>query len=85
MKTNLILFRTGFLYVFFLSANTYCIARLWWLGIAVFGFLISFLWTVNVRRVVASTLPNRIAYAGGAMLGGLAGVFFTFIIKSLIL
>lgn len=84
MKANIQLFRTGFLYVFLLSANTYCIAKLWWAGIAVCGFLISFLWTVNVKRVAASTLHNRIAYAGGAMLGGLLGVAAIHFLKNII-
>ena len=68
------LFRTGFMYVFLLSANTYCIANLFWIGIAVFSFLISFLWTVNVKSVSVSTFKERLFYATGAMFGGIAGI-----------
>ncbi len=68
------LFITAFLQVAMVSANTYFISRIAWLGIAACGFGISYLWTVNVRKISASTTKERIAYASGAMLGGLAGV-----------
>jgi len=69
------LFITAFLQVFLVSANTYFISRLVWIGIAVCGFGISYIWTLNVKRISAGTLSERLAYAGGAMLGGLTGVF----------
>lgn len=68
------LFITAFLQVFLVSANTYFISRLVWVGIAACGFGISYIWTLNVKSISASTLPERMAYATGAMLGGLAGV-----------
>ena len=84
MKTNINLFKTGFLYVFLLSSNTFCIAKLYWIGIAIFGFLISFLWTVNVKKVTASTLQNRLYYAVGAMFGGICGVALINLLKTII-
>lgn len=68
------LFITAFMQVFMVSANTYFISRLVWLGIAACGFGISYLWTMNVKRISASTLTERLAYASGAMCGGLLGV-----------
>jgi len=68
------LFITAFLQVAMVSANTYFISRLAWIGIAACGFSISYLWTVNVRKISASTTRERLAYASGAMLGGLTGV-----------
>lgn len=68
------LFITAFLQVAMVSANTYFISRVAWLGIAACGFGISYLWTVNVKKISASTTRERIAYASGAMLGGLTGV-----------
>lgn len=68
------LFFTAFLQVFLVSANTYFISRVAWLGIAVCGFGISYLWTLNVKRISAGTLSERVIYASGAMLGGLLGV-----------
>lgn len=68
------LFITAFLQVAMVSANTYFISRVAWLGIAACGFGISYLWTVNVKKISASTTRERVAYASGAMLGGLTGV-----------
>lgn len=68
------LFITAFLQVAMVSANTYFISRVAWLGIAACGFGISYLWTVNVKKISASTTRERIAYASGAMFGGLTGV-----------
>ena len=68
------LFTTAFIQVFLVSANTYFIANLYWPGIAVAGFGISYLWTANVRKVVAGNMIARLVYATGAMMGGLTGV-----------
>jgi len=74
-RSNLLkLFVTAFLQVFLVSANTYFISRIAWLGIAACGFGISYLWTLNVRRISAGTHVERVVYATGAMLGGLMGV-----------
>jgi hypothetical protein len=75
------LFITAFLQVFLVSANTWFISRLFWPGIAMAGFGISYLWTVNVRKVTISTKADRFIYATGAMLGGLSGVFISQLIK----
>lgn len=76
------LFITAFMQVFLVSANTYFISRLVWIGIAACGFGISYIWTLNVKRISAGTLSERLAYATGAMLGGITGVILsTLIIK----
>lgn len=74
MGNKIRLFITAFLQVFMVSANTYFISRLVWVGIAACGFGISYIWTLNVKRISASNLWERMAYASGAMLGGLLGV-----------
>ncbi len=81
MRQLLIIFSTGFAQVFLVSANTYFISRTTWAGIAVCGFGISYLWTINVRRVSIGSLSEQITYATGAMLGGLTGVVIAKIIK----
>lgn len=68
------LFLTAFFQVFLVSANTYFISRVAWLGIAVCGFGISYLWTLNVKKISASSTLERFIYASGAMIGGLFGV-----------
>lgn len=57
-----------------MSGNTYFVSQLAWVGIAVCAFGISYVWTLNVKRISASTTAERLIYATGAMLGGLAGV-----------
>ena len=69
------LFITAFLQVFLVTANTYFVSRIAWLGIAACSFGISYIWTLNVKRISASSPIERIAYSTGAMAGGLLGVF----------
>ena len=81
MKKHFIIFLTGYAQVFLVSANTYFISRTTWIGIAVCGFGISYLWTINVRRVTIGTRTEQIIYSTGAMLGGLTGVVLARVIK----
>ena len=82
MKAAARLFGTAFLQVFFVSANTLFISRLYWPGMIVAGWMISFLWTLNVSGIRKDTWALRVSYSTGAMLGGLTGVFFANMIKS---
>lgn len=81
MKKHLIIFSTGFAQVFLVGANIYFISKTTWLGIGICGFGISYLWTINVRRVTIGTKTEQVIYATGAMLGGLAGVMMAKLIK----
>lgn len=69
------LFLTAFLQVLFVSANTYFLSQVNWIGVAICGYSISWLWTSNVRKVNVATRKERIVYSIGAMLGGLTGLF----------
>lgn len=69
------LFITAFLQVFFVSANTYFLARVNWIGVAVCGFFISWLWAGNVKRVSIGSKTERFIYSTGAMCGGLVGLY----------
>jgi len=71
------LFLTAFLQVLLVSANTYFISRTAWIGIAICGFGISYLWTLNVKKISASSTLERVVYASGAMIGGLVGVLIS--------
>lgn len=75
MKSKFSLFTTAFLQVFLVAANTYFISHLVWIGIAVAGFFISYIWTINVRKVNFGGKMDSFIYSLGAMFGGLAGVF----------
>ena len=81
MKKHMIIFSTGFAQVLLVSANTYFISRTTWMGIAVCGFGISYLWTINVRRVTIGTRAEQLVYSTGAMLGGLTGVMMAKMIR----
>lgn len=81
MKKLALIFITGFAQVFLVSANTYFISRTTWAGIAICGFGISYLWTINVRRVILGSKAEQLTYATGAMLGGLLGVLMAKLIK----
>lgn len=74
MKNKLILFSTAFLQVFFVSISTYFIAKKFYYGVAVAGFMISFIWTFNIKKVAFGKMPDRIAYALGAMVGSVIGL-----------
>ena len=81
MVRHLIIFSTGFAQVFLVAANTYFISRTTWVGIGVCGFGISYLWTINVRKVSIGAKSEQIVYATGAMIGGLCGVYIAKFIK----
>jgi len=81
MVKHLIIFSTGFAQVFLVAANTYFISRTTWVGIGVCGFGISYLWTINVRKVSIGSKSEQIVYATGAMIGGLCGVYIAKFIK----
>jgi hypothetical protein len=74
MKTNLTIFLTGFMQVFLVGANTYFISRTAYSGMAICGFGISYLWTINVKKTAISTHWQRVSYSTGAAIGGILGV-----------
>ena len=77
------LFLTAFLQVFLVAANTLFITRMFYLGIAIATFLISFFWTYNVQKISIAKMKDRIIYCSGAMLGGLSGVYIANLFKNI--
>ena len=67
------LFGTGFLQVFCVGLNTVFIAQSAVLGNLLSGFLISYIWTRNVKRAAFGDEADRWCYATGAALGSVAG------------
>lgn len=63
------LFTTGFTQVFLVVLNTYFITREFLFGILACGFLISFVWSHNVKKVAFGSEWDRIIYSLGAMTG----------------
>jgi hypothetical protein len=69
------LFATGFVQVYFVSVNTYFLAKEMYLGVLFAAFMISFIWSFNVKKVAFGSTKDRIVYAIGATLGSLAGLW----------
>ena len=74
------LFGSGFVIVCLVAMNTYQVAHNHYVGALVVGFLISLLWTFNVKRVVIGSWRDRVAYAVGAAFGTVAGMAISQII-----
>lgn len=68
------LFLTGFMQVFFVAVNTFFISKGYYVGVLVCGFIISFIWSFNVKRVAFGSNKDRLIYATGAGLGSLLGL-----------
>jgi hypothetical protein len=77
MKTNTVLFITGLVQVFFVAANTYFLANKIYLAVFVSAFMISIVWSYNVKKIVFGSLPNRISYAIGAATGSITGLYIS--------
>lgn len=65
---------TGFLQVLLVAVNTVLLARSNYIGVTVVSFLISFVWSWNVRKVAFGGMTDRVLYSAGAALGGLSGL-----------
>ena len=69
------LFVTGFFQVFFVAINTWLITQQNYIGVLVVSFLISFIWSFNVKKGAFGTMSHRIVYSLGAAFGGFLGLF----------
>lgn len=72
--SRLYLAGTGFVQVVCISANTVAIAagHLW--SVMILGFLISYIWSHNVRKVAFGDEMDRVAYSLGACAGSVLGM-----------
>ena len=84
-KTNsnrISLFFTGFVQVYFVSVNTYFLSKEIYLGVLIAAFMISIIWSFNVKRIAFGTTTDRIFYSLGATAGSLFGLWSSsFIVK----
>ena len=60
--------------VFLVAVNTWQIANSKYVGAVIVGFLISLVWTSNVKRVAFATTAYRIIYCLGASAGTITGL-----------
>jgi len=77
------LFFTGFVQVYFVSVNTYFLAKEIYIGVFVAAFMISLIWSYNVKKVVFGSNIDRVVYAFGATIGSLIGLWSSSLIASL--
>jgi hypothetical protein len=68
------LFTTGFMQVFFVAVNTFFISKEYYVGVFICGFIISMIWSWNVKKIAFGTNKERFIYALGAGLGSLFGL-----------
>ena len=76
------LFSTGFIQVYFVAVNTYFIANEMYLGVLIASFMISLIWSFNVKKVAFGSTTDRVVYAFGATCGSLVGLWSSSFIAS---
>jgi hypothetical protein len=69
------LFLTAFAQVFFVSINTYFLANEMYLGVLLAAFMISLIWSFNVKKMAFGKNTDRLVYATGAAFGSVAGLW----------
>ena len=80
IKTKGGLFLTALLQVTFVSMNVVFISGHYIIPMLVTGFLISLIWTLNVKKVAFGTWVDRITYSTGAMCGTGLGFYISHLI-----
>ena len=71
------LFITGFLQVYFVAINTVFLAKGYIGGVLIAAFLISFVWSFNVKRIAFGNTKDKIIYSTGAAIGSALGLLTT--------
>ena len=81
---RLSLFSTGFIQVFFVAVNTYFIANELYFGVLIAAFMISLVWSFNVKKVAFGSTTDSVVYAFGATCGSLVGLWSSSFIASVL-
>lgn len=78
------LFGTAFLQVMFVAANTVFISEKMILEMIITSFCLSFVWTLNIKKVAFGTWIERVVYAAGACTGtGIGYILANYLISIL--
>lgn len=83
-KNSLHLFFTGYIQVFFVSLNFCFLVNRVYIGVLLASFMISFIWSFNVKRIVFGSTSDRIFYSLGASIGSISGILSESFINSLL-
>lgn len=73
MKENIKLFLTAVLQVFFVSMNVTFISHGKYPQMAITGFLISFIWSFNIKKIAFGGFTQQVIYSTGACIGTVIG------------
>jgi hypothetical protein len=84
MKEHFKLFMSSTVQIFLVSCNTYLIANSFVIPSFFVGFLLSFIWSYNIKRIAISTQKERIIYCLGAGTGTSLGVLLMSLLKELL-
>ena len=74
MNKGLKLFLAAFSQVGLVSVNIYQVSHQYYIGAFIVGFLISVLWTFNVKGIAFGSAWDRILYSLGAATGTVCGI-----------
>ena len=77
MKKHLSIFLTGFIQVFLVAVNTYFLTKAAIWGVFPTAFLISFVWSFNVKKLALGNMTDRIIYSAGAASGSASGLLLS--------
>jgi len=83
-KAKLTLFFTGVIQVYFVAINTYFLSKEFYLGVTFAAFMISMIWSHNIKKIAFGTTSDRVLYSLGATVGSLAGLATSKAMTSLI-
>lgn len=67
----------AYLQVMLVVINTWQVAHQKFVGAVIVGFLISLVWTFNVKRIAFGEWKTRLTYCLGASLGTASGLIIT--------
>ena len=81
---NLKLFLSAMLQIFLVSTNTYLVANGFMISAGIIGFLLSWVWSWNIKRIAISSNTERFIYCLGAGMGTTLGVAFMTYMKKYI-
>ena len=74
MKALLFLFFTGYIQIALVAFNTWQIAHQKWISAMFVSFIISVVWTFNVKSIAIGKWAERIVYSLGCALGCGSGI-----------
>jgi len=77
VKSKISLFFTGLIQVLLVVTNTYQVSHGKYIGAVLVGFLISMVWSFNVKKIAFGSLVDRLIYAFGASFGTFLGILIS--------